>query len=90
MNIEVICWRDAAQWDDDHGEEVFDCEGVVVKSVGFVTRETDDRVYLTRDIDYSGGTTPYRRTIEIPKGMILSRRLFAADQGKLFNAPPKV
>jgi hypothetical protein len=71
--IDFIVWHDAAQWDDDHGPEVFEGdESYVIESVGFVTFEDGDRVFLTRDIGESG-SSPYRRTVEIPKGMIVRR-----------------
>lgn len=77
IKIEVIAWHDAGK---DTGKdcdwkatEDLEDEDIVVKSVGFVVRETDK--YVTLAMDYIEADDSSNDRSRIPKGMIISRKI---------------
>lgn len=69
--IELITWRDAGGEQDGwlHADDIDD-ENPIVKSVGWVVKETANNVTLAMDLADDGETNNRGR---IPKGMIVSR-----------------
>ena len=67
--IERVKWEDACQWDDDISADDLDDQGCIYETVGFVARESERYLYLSRETNEG----IFRRTIAIPKGMILER-----------------
>lgn len=71
MKIELITWRDAggetAGW---MASEDIDDINPIIRSVGWVVKETDANITLAMDLADDGDTNQRGR---IPKGMVVSR-----------------
>ena len=71
--IELIEWRDASNdtegWQSD---DALDDDNCIIRSVGFVVKETDNNLTLAMDEDESGHTNGRGR---IPKSLIISRKV---------------
>ena len=73
MKVELITWRDAGGEQDGwlKPDAVVD-ENPIIKSIGWVVKETENNVTLAMDLCIDDGTTHSRG--RIPKGMIVSRK----------------
>lgn len=71
MKIELITWRDAGGEQDGWLDATdIDDANPIIKSVGFVVKETDNNITLAMDLADDGDTHTRGR---IPKGMVVSR-----------------
>lgn len=78
MNIELITWRDAGSGNPDRdfawasASEVDADDNPIIRSVGWVVKETDNNVTLAMDLSDDEQTHTRSR---IPKGMIITRAI---------------
>lgn len=78
MNIELITWRDAGSGNPDRdftwasASEVDSDDNPIIRSVGFLVKETDNNVTIAMDLSDDNQTHTRSR---IPKGMIISRQI---------------
>jgi hypothetical protein len=74
MKMELITWRDAGGDADKDlswaAADTVEDENPIIKSVGWVVKETDNNVTIAMDLADDGMTHTRSR---IPKGMIVSR-----------------
>lgn len=75
MRVELITWRDAGGSEDDHiwaeAADVDD-ENPIIKSVGWIVKETVNNVTIAMDLADDDMTHSRSR---IPIGMIVSRQV---------------
>lgn len=77
MNIELITWRDAGGEQDGWLDaNDIDDANPIIRSVGFVVKETDNNVTLAMDLADDGDSHTRGR---IPKGMIVSREVLCTN-----------
>ena len=79
MNIELITWRDAGGHEDDAtwmAADDVDDENPIIKSVGWVVKETANNVTLAMDLAEDATTHTRSR---IPIGMIVSREVLCVN-----------
>lgn len=71
MKIELVIWRDAGGESEgwESPEDISD-ENPIIKSVGWLVKETDNNITLAMDLADDGDTHTRGR---IPKGMVISR-----------------
>lgn len=65
-----VRWLDAYLLEDWQEADEFDPEACILETVGFLTKETEEFVYLTRDLGMDDGNC--RGTVAIPKVCILT------------------
>lgn len=66
----VIVWTDSCSQDEATIEELH--QETLIRTVGFVVKETKSTVHLTQDVDIEQET--FRNTTVIPKRNIVRRR----------------
>lgn len=77
MKIELITWRDAGgEQEGWKSPDDIDDENPIIRSVGWVCKETDNNITLAMDWADDGDTHTRGR---IPKGMIVSRLIIKED-----------
>jgi len=75
VNIELITWRDAGgEQEGWQAPEDVDDVNPIIKSIGWVVKETENNVTLAMDLSDDGDTHTRGR---IPKGMIVSREVLS-------------
>lgn len=68
-----IKWFDARLMEDWHTDDEFNDDLAVAFTCGYLTRETEEAIYVTRDIDPFGPYPTYRHSLMIPKSAIITR-----------------
>lgn len=77
MKVELVIWRDAGGESDGwEPPEAISDDNPLIKSVGWVVKETPNNVTLAMDISADGDTHTRGR---IPTGMIVSRTVIHED-----------
>jgi len=75
--LEIVTWKDAGGEQDGWKEDSdVDDENPIIRSVGWVVKETDNNITLAMDMAEDGYTHTRGR---IPKGMVIARKVL--DQG---------